>query len=137
MLAAQLSMEYGLACSTAGGTHHAFPGYGSGFCMLNDLAVTAKDMIHNKIVSKILIVDLDVHQVLSSGYYNTVEPLVSDHPKGQDLVVACGRWSLTRVEPEGSSSRNRSNTSAYSKRIYCIHFPSSNTSSARLNSEVV
>ena len=124
MLAAQLSMEYGLACSTAGGTHHAFPGYGSGFCMLNDLAVTAKDMIHNKIVSKILIVDLDVHQVLSSSYYNTVEPPGSDHPKCQDLVVTYGRCSLTRVEPEEGSSGDRSDTSTCSKRIYCIHFPS-------------
>ncbi|XP_078347243.1 uncharacterized protein SYNPCC7002_A1628-like isoform X2 [Oculina patagonica] len=62
MLAAKLAMEYGLACSTGGGTHHAFPSHGSGFCMLNDLAVTAKDMIDSKVVSKILIVDLDVHQ---------------------------------------------------------------------------
>lgn len=62
MLAARLAMEYGLACSTAGGTHHAFPSHGSGFCMLNDLAVTAKDMIDSQVVDKILIVDLDVHQ---------------------------------------------------------------------------
>ncbi|CAI5482095.1 unnamed protein product, partial [Closterium sp. Yama58-4] len=38
---AQLALEYGLACSTAGGTHHAFRGHGSGYCILNDLAVTA------------------------------------------------------------------------------------------------
>ena len=63
MLTAKLAMEYGLACSTGGGTHHAFPSHGSGFCMLNDLAVTAKDMIDSKVVSKILVVDLDVHQV--------------------------------------------------------------------------
>lgn len=68
MLAAKLAMEYGLACSTGGGTHHAFPSHGSGFCMLNDLAVTAKDMIDDsKLVSKILIVDLDVHQVCCSN----------------------------------------------------------------------
>ena len=64
MLAARLALEYGLACSTAGGTHHAFPSHGSGFCMLNDLAVTAKDMIDSQVVDKILIVDLDVHQVI-------------------------------------------------------------------------
>ena len=33
---------------------------------------------------------------------DTVEAPVSHHPKCQDLVVAYGRWSLTRVEPEGS-----------------------------------
>ena len=63
ILAAKLAMEYGLACSTGGGTHHAFPSHGSGFCMLNDLAIAAQDMIDNSTVNKVLIVDLDVHQV--------------------------------------------------------------------------
>ena len=63
ILAAKLAMEYGLACSTGGGTHHAFPSHGSGFCMLNDLAIAAQDMIDNNTVNKVLIVDLDVHQV--------------------------------------------------------------------------
>ena len=43
---------------------------------------------------------------------------------------------LTRVEPKGVSSRNRSETSTYSKRIYCIHFSSYDTSSARLSLKV-
>ena len=64
MFAAKLALQYGLACSTAGGTHHAFPTCGSGFCMLNDLAIAAREMVNkNKLVHKILIVDLDVHQV--------------------------------------------------------------------------
>ena len=63
ILAAKLAMEYGLACSTGGGTHHAFPIHGSGFCILNDLAIAAQDMIDNNTVNKVLIVDLDVHQV--------------------------------------------------------------------------
>ena len=63
ILAAKLAMEYGLACSTGGGTHHAFPSHGSGFCMLNDLAIAAQDMIDNNTVDKVLVVDLDVHQV--------------------------------------------------------------------------
>ena len=63
ILAAKLAMEYGLACSTGRGTHHAFPSHGSGFCILNDLAIAAQDMIDNNTVNKVLIVDLDVHQV--------------------------------------------------------------------------
>lgn len=39
---AQLALEYGTAVNTAGGTHHAFPDQGSGFCILNDLAVTTE-----------------------------------------------------------------------------------------------
>lgn len=56
-------MKHGLACNVAGGTHHAFPSFGSGFCILNDLAVTAKVLLHRKAVDRILILDLDVHQV--------------------------------------------------------------------------
>ncbi|PSN50571.1 hypothetical protein C0J52_14768 [Blattella germanica] len=63
LLAAQISQQRGLACSTAGGTHHAFPDRGAGFCLLNDLAVTAQHLIDTGKSQKVLIVDLDVHQV--------------------------------------------------------------------------
>jgi len=62
ILTAQLALEYGLACNTAGGTHHAFPDHGSGFCLLNDLAITARMLQSEHLAEKILIVDLDVHQ---------------------------------------------------------------------------
>ena len=62
MLAAQLAKSHGLACSTGGGTHHAYPDHGSGFCMLNDLAIVSQQMVDTE-NSKVLIVDLDVHQV--------------------------------------------------------------------------
>ncbi|MBP5975646.1 histone deacetylase [Brasilonema sp. CT11] len=62
ILTAQLALKYGLACNTAGGTHHAFPSYGSGFCIFNDLAVAARVLQKLRLVQKILIVDLDVHQ---------------------------------------------------------------------------
>ncbi len=59
---AQLALKYGLACNTAGGTHHAFPSYGSGFCIFNDLAIASRVIQHLNLARKILIVDLDVHQ---------------------------------------------------------------------------
>lgn len=62
ILAAKLALEYGCACNTAGGTHHAFPSYGSGFCIFNDLAIASRVLQHQGLVNKILIVDLDVHQ---------------------------------------------------------------------------
>ncbi|HEY9664639.1 MAG TPA: histone deacetylase, partial [Allocoleopsis sp.] len=62
ILTARLALQYGLACNTAGGTHHAFPNYGSGFCIFNDLAIAARVLLQEGIVQKILIVDLDVHQ---------------------------------------------------------------------------
>ncbi|MEB3885286.1 histone deacetylase [Lyngbya sp. CCY1209] len=62
ILTAKLALSKGLACNTAGGTHHAFPGYGSGFCIFNDIAIAAKVVRHLGLAEKILIVDLDVHQ---------------------------------------------------------------------------
>ncbi len=62
ILTARLALQHGLACNTAGGTHHAFPNFGSGFCIFNDLAVTAKLLLQEGLVQKVLVVDLDVHQ---------------------------------------------------------------------------
>ena len=62
VLTAQLALNQGLACNTAGGTHHAFPDYGSGFCIFNDLAIAARVLQQLGLVQKVLILDLDVHQ---------------------------------------------------------------------------
>ncbi|XP_073779979.1 uncharacterized protein SYNPCC7002_A1628 isoform X2 [Danio rerio] len=77
LLAGQIALQRGLACSTAGGTHHAFPSHGSGFCLLNDLAVTAKHLISEPTPKrKILIVDLDVHQGDGTAFIFKDEPSV-------------------------------------------------------------
>jgi acetoin utilization deacetylase AcuC-like enzyme len=62
ILTAQLALSQGLACNTAGGTHHAFPSYGSGFCIFNDLAIACRVLQKQGLIQKVLIVDLDVHQ---------------------------------------------------------------------------
>ncbi|MFM7450634.1 MAG: histone deacetylase [Leptolyngbyaceae cyanobacterium] len=62
VLTARLALQKGLACNTAGGTHHAFPAYGSGFCIFNDLAIAARQLQREGLIQKVLIVDLDVHQ---------------------------------------------------------------------------
>jgi acetoin utilization deacetylase AcuC-like enzyme len=62
VLTAQLALRQGLALNTAGGTHHAFPSYGSGFCIFNDLAIASRVLQQLGLAQKILILDLDVHQ---------------------------------------------------------------------------
>lgn len=62
ILTAKLALSHGLACNTAGGTHHAFPNFGSGFCIFNDMAIATRVLQHLGLAQKILIVDLDVHQ---------------------------------------------------------------------------
>lgn len=61
VLAAHLALRYGVACTTNGGTHHAHPAHGSGWCIFNDLAVAARAVQKSCGVEKILMVDLDVH----------------------------------------------------------------------------
>ncbi|EOZ98673.1 Deacetylase [Indibacter alkaliphilus LW1] len=60
--AALYALEYGVAMNIAGGTHHAFTDRGEGFCLLNDIAITANYLLENDLSHKILVVDLDVHQ---------------------------------------------------------------------------
>jgi acetoin utilization deacetylase AcuC-like enzyme len=62
ILTTKLALQYGLACNTAGGTHHAFPNFGSGFCIFNDLAIAPRVLQQLGLVKRVLIVDLDVHQ---------------------------------------------------------------------------
>ncbi len=63
LAAAKIALDEGVSANLAGGTHHAYRQRGSGFCVFNDSAITARALqkeIHPKL--KVAIVDLDVHQ---------------------------------------------------------------------------
>ena len=62
VLASKLAIKNGIACNTAGGSHHANFEGGAGYCVFNDVAVAAKYLIDRGLAGRILIVDLDVHQ---------------------------------------------------------------------------
>ena len=56
------ALEHGIAFNIAGGTHHAGSNWAEGFCLLNDRAIAANYLLNRFLVSRILIIDLDVHQ---------------------------------------------------------------------------
>ena len=62
ILGCQQALKTGVAFNIAGGTHHAFTNRGEAFCMLNDQAIGAQFLLNQTLASKILIIDLDVHQ---------------------------------------------------------------------------
>lgn len=57
-----LAMQHGMACNLAGGTHHAHYDFGSGFTVINDLAVAARRAVRCQGLRSVLVFDLDVHQ---------------------------------------------------------------------------
>ena len=62
VLASKLAINYGIACNTAGGSHHASYDQGAGFCVFNDVAVATRYLQKKGYARRILILDLDVHQ---------------------------------------------------------------------------
>ena len=62
VLASKLAINYGIACNTAGGSHHANFDSGAGYCVFNDVAVAAQYLLERGLAGRILILDLDVHQ---------------------------------------------------------------------------
>lgn len=73
---ALFALEDGVSLNTAGGTHHAYPDRGEGFCVFNDIALAARMLLDENIVEKILILDLDVHQGNGNAFIFQNEPRV-------------------------------------------------------------
>ena len=60
--AARHALTHGIAMNLAGGTHHAFPDHGEGFCVFNDVAVAIRVLQRDGLIRRAAVVDLDVHQ---------------------------------------------------------------------------
>ena len=60
--AAKLAINTGISSNLAGGTHHAYPDRGEGYCVLNDVAVAIRVLQRDGLARRALIIDLDVHQ---------------------------------------------------------------------------
>jgi acetoin utilization deacetylase AcuC-like enzyme len=82
-LTAQLALKHGIACHLAGGTHHAHYDFASGFCILNDLAITAKALLAQNKVKKVLIFDCDVHQGDGTA------SILADEPRAFTCSIHC------------------------------------------------
>ncbi len=69
------ALKNGVAFNIAGGTHHAFKDRPEGFSLINDQVVAAMHLLNQNLVSKVLIIDLDVHQG------NGTAAMLADEPR--------------------------------------------------------
>jgi acetoin utilization deacetylase AcuC-like enzyme len=60
--ACRFALEDGIGANLAGGTHHACPDHGEGFCVLNDVAIAVRVLRREGLAERFAIIDLDVHQ---------------------------------------------------------------------------
>jgi acetoin utilization deacetylase AcuC-like enzyme len=74
LAAARNALQHGISGQLAGGTHHAHAAFGSGYCVFNDLAITALTLLGESAVERVAIVDLDVHQGDGNAAILAAEP---------------------------------------------------------------
>ncbi len=56
------ALRGGKGINVGGGFHHAFPDHGEGFCLFNDVAIAIRKGLKENWFSRVLIIDLDLHQ---------------------------------------------------------------------------
>lgn len=93
LLAARTSMVDGLSANLAGGTHHAFPDRGEGYCVFNDIAVAIRALQHEEPYLHCMVIDLDAHQGNGTHY------IFRDDPRVFTYSVHVGRNYPSRKEP--------------------------------------
>lgn len=90
---ARLALRHGVAMNVSGGTHHAFKDRGEGFCLLNDIATAANVLLRDGLASRILVIDLDVHQG------NGTAAIFRDEPRVFTFSMHCqGNYPMDKEE---------------------------------------
>ena len=74
--ACRAALQDSCAANLAGGTHHAYPDHGEGYCVFNDVAVAARVMQAERRVRRVVILDLDVHQGNGTAAVFAADPTV-------------------------------------------------------------
>lgn len=74
--ACRYALSEGIAINLAGGTHHAYPDHGEGYCVFNDVAIGVRDLQAEGLARRIVILDCDVHQGNGSAAIFADDPSV-------------------------------------------------------------
>jgi len=106
----------GVALNVAGGTHHSFADRGEGFCVFNDIAIAANELLHTGEITKAVVVDLDVHQG------NGTAMIFADEPRVFTLSFHGAKNYLNRKPPSDLDVGFPDGTGdeAYLARLYAV-----------------
>lgn len=74
LLAANIALQEGICVHIGGGFHHAYPDHAEGFCYINDIAVAAAKLRHDKQGRKAVVIDCDLHQGNGTAFIFRDEP---------------------------------------------------------------
>jgi hypothetical protein len=97
--------------SKAGGTHHAFADRGEGFCVFNDIAVAARAAMKEEGVERVLVIDLDVHQVAAPCLSYSSSPGCTAslhlHHHGDGVLSSAGKHCSLYVSDQSGAAQAR------------------------------
>lgn len=74
--ASRAALASGAAVHLGGGFHHAFADLASGFCYLNDLAVAVRVLQRDHGITRVAVVDVDLHQGNGTAHIFEDDPTV-------------------------------------------------------------
>jgi acetoin utilization deacetylase AcuC-like enzyme len=95
LCAARDALDLGVGGNLAGGTHHAFPSEGAGFCVFNDIAVAIRWLLRNGGIERAAVVDLDVHQGDGTAF------IFADEPRVLTVTLHCASNFPARKQRSG------------------------------------
>lgn len=68
ILTCKHALRDGICVHLGGGFHHAFPSYGEGFCVLNDIAIGVRKLRLDGDIKRAMVIDCDLHQGNGTAY---------------------------------------------------------------------
>ncbi len=130
VLAADHALDDGVGISIGGGFHHAHPGHGEGFCMINDVAVAIRRMQRDDRIRKAMTVDCDVHQgngtaVIFSGSRAPSDQRSSTLASVLDPARHTGRPAPPGMRPRSGHTEDVFTISLHQQNNYPVFKPPS------------
>jgi acetoin utilization deacetylase AcuC-like enzyme len=99
----QVALQRGFCYYFGGGSHHAQPDYGKGFCLLNDIVIALRKAQAEGLIRTAWVIDVDAHK----GDGTAVITQGDDSIRTLSVHMARG-WPLDEAEFDASGGRNPS-----------------------------